>query len=286
MVTIRLLPARLQHPLAHPPFHTWTFPDGTLWTEFHRVNGGYLLRFPDLADFQVSADALHVTGCPAPEVAEATVQHLYLNQVLPLALSKQGKLVFHASAVEIGDSAVAFVAESGRGKSTLAASFAVSGFRFLTDDGLVVEPGIHGFEALPSHPSIRLWQDSEAALVPPTARRAPPVHYTAKARFLADDDLLFCAQPRPLRRVYFLGDGRAATLEWRRLTPAEAVIEWVKHSFLLDIEEKPRLASHFDQVATLANQPIHYRLDYPRRFEDLAYVREAIVAHARSWDRV
>lgn len=286
MVELCLQPARLQLPVAHPPFHTWMFPDGTLWTEFHRTNSGYLLRFPELADFQISADALHVTGFPAPEVSEATVQHLYLNQVLPLVLSKQGKLVFHASAVEIGDGAVVFVAESGRGKSTLAASFAVNGFRFLTDDGLVVEPGVRGFEVLPSHPSIRLWEDSEAALVPPTARRAPPVHYTAKARFLADEDLAFCEQSRPLRRVYFLGDGRTATLEWQRLSPAEAVIEWVKHSFLLDIEEKPRLASHFDQVATLANQPIHYRLDYPRRFEDLARVREAIVAHARSRDSV
>ena len=282
MVELHLQSARLQPPVNHPPFHTWTFPDGTLWTEFHRTNGGYLLRFPDLADFQISADGLLVTGCPAPEVSEATSQHLYLNQVLPLVLSKLGKQVFHASAVEIGGGAVAFVAESGRGKSTLAASFAVNGFRFLTDDGLVVEPGVGGFAALPSHPSIRLWEDSEAALVPLTARRAPPVHYTAKARFLVDEDLAFCDQPRPLRRVYFLGDGRAATLELHRLTPAEAVIEWVKHSFLLDIEEKPRLASHFDQVAKLANQPIHYRLDYPRRFEDLARVREAIVEHARS----
>ena len=280
MIELRLRPARLQPPVAHPPFHTWTFPDGTRWTEFHRTNGGYLLRFPDLADFQVSADGLHVTGFPAPEISETTVQHLYLNQVLPLVLSKLGKLVFHASAVEIGEGAIAFAAESGRGKSTLAASFAVNGFRFLTDDGLVLEPAGDGYEVLPSHPSIRLWADSEDALIPPAARRAPPVHYTTKARFLAGADLVFCEQPRPLRRVYFLGDGRAATLELQRLSGAEALVEWVKHSFLLDIEEKPRLASHFDQVAKLANQPIHYRLDYPRRFEELARVREAIVEHA------
>lgn len=282
MIELRLQSARLQPPAAHPPFHTWTFPDGTLWTEFHRADGGFLLRFPDLADFQVSADALAVTGFPAPEVSEATMRHLYLNQVLPLVLSKLGKLVFHASAVEVGEGAIAFVAESGRGKSTLAASFAVNGFRFLTDDGLVVEVADPGYQALPSHPSIRLWADSAAVLVPPTAQCAPSVRYTAKVRFLADEDLVFCEQPRPLRRVYFLGDGRAATLEFQCLSGAEALVEWVKHSFLLDIEEKPRLASHFDQVAKLANQPIHYRLDYPRRFEDLARVREAIVEHARS----
>ena len=132
--------ARHQTAVGDAPFHVWAFPDGTLWTEFYRANGGYLLRFPDLADFQVSADGLSVTCLPAPEVSEATSQHLYLNQVLPLVLSKLGKLVFHASAVEVDDGAVVFAAESGRGKSTLAASFAVSGSRFLTDDGLVVEP--------------------------------------------------------------------------------------------------------------------------------------------------
>jgi hypothetical protein len=276
--------ARRQAPLASPPFHTWELPDGALWTEFHRADGGYLLRFPQLADFQVSADARTVTCIPGPEIPEGTAQHLYLNQVLPLVLSKLGKLVFHASAVEVGAGAVAFVGESGRGKSTLAASFAVSGCRFLTDDGLVMEQGVAGFEALPSHPSIRLWEDSEAALITPAARRAPPVHYTSKARFLADEDLAFCEVARPLLRVYFLGDGSATRLKLKRLSAAETLVEWVKHSFLLDIQEQRRLASHFDQVAALANQPIHYRLDYPRRFEELAAVRQAIMTHAHQED--
>ncbi len=281
MVELRIDRASRQAPLAFLPFHTWVFPDGTLWTEFHRADGGYLLRFPQLADFQVSADACTVTCVPVPEVPEGTARHLYLNQVLPLVLSKLGKLVFHASAVEIGSGAVAFVGESGRGKSTLAASFAVSGCRFLTDDGLVVKPSGEGFAALPSHPSIRLWDDSEAALIPPAARRAPPVHYTSKARFLADDELAFCAVPRPLLRVYFLGDGSAERLEMRRLSAAETLVAWVKHSFLLDIEEQPGLASHFDQVAALANRPIHYHLDFPRRYDELAALRQAILEHAR-----
>ena len=282
MIDFSVLAAQVQPPVAIEPFHTWTYPDGTLWTAFYRMNDGYLLRFPDLADFQVSADALHVTAFPVPEVSAATVQHLYLNQVLPLVLSKQGKLVFHASAVEVAGGAIAFAAESGRGKSTLAASFAVSGFRFLTDDGLVVEPTDDGHRILPSHPSIRLWEDSETALIAPGVRTAPALPFTPKSRFLAGDEIRFCDQPRPLRRVYFLGNDKVATLAFQRLSAAEALVEWVKNSFLLDVEEKPRLASHFDQVAKLANQPIHYRIDYPRRFEDLAHVRAAIVEHARS----
>ena len=262
-------------------FHVWGLPDGSPWTEFHREGGRYRLRFPGLADFVVSADATRVRCEPAPGTPDAVVQHLHLNQVLPLALSKQGRLVFHASAVEIDGGAVAFVGMSGRGKSTLAASFAIDGHRFLTDDGLVVEPEGHGFVALPSHPSIRLWRDSEEALIAAGTPAAPPLSYTSKSRFLAGDRLAFCDEPRPLRRVYFLGDGSSDDVAFRRLTGSEAMIEWVRHSFLLDIEEKPRLASHFDQVAALASEPIHYALDYPRRYDDLARVRAAIVAHAR-----
>lgn len=284
MSDYRLLPAHLQMPRDDTPFHEWVFPDGSVWTQFYRTDTGYLLRFPDLADFQVSADGLSVTCYPAPEVTDETPRHLYLNQVLPLVLSKSGKLVFHASAVEIADGAVAFVATSGRGKSTLAASFATSGFRFLTDDGLVVEACGNGYQVLPSHPSIRLWEDSQEALVA-GATTAPPLHFTLKARFLAGADIVFCDQPRPLRRVYFLGDGSAPALTFQRMSATEALVEWVKHSFMLDVEEQPMLAAHFDQVAKLANQPIYYRIDYPRRFDELERVRQAIVEHAREDDR-
>ncbi|MBK9199490.1 HPr kinase/phosphorylase [Candidatus Skiveiella danica] len=152
-------------PLQEAPFHQWSFPDGTLWTQFSRQGDGYLLRFPDLADFEVSADGAAVLGFPAPGVTSPTVEHLYLNQVLPLALSRQGKLVLHGSAVDIGGQGVAFLGESGRGKSTLAASFASEGTRFLTDDGLLLEWVDGRCMILPSHPSIRLWKDSQDALI-------------------------------------------------------------------------------------------------------------------------
>jgi hypothetical protein len=84
------------------PFHQWASPDGTLWTQFFRMGAGYLLRFPELADFEVSADGRSVKGWPALGVTPTTVEHLYLNQVLPLALSRQGELVLHGSAVDIG----------------------------------------------------------------------------------------------------------------------------------------------------------------------------------------
>lgn len=285
MITFNSSKPRLQRPIAGTPFHVWMFPDGKPWTAFHRTEVGYLLRFPSLADFSISADAHTVTCFPVPAVSEATVVHLYLNQVLPLVQSKLGKLVFHASAVEVNEGAVAFVGRSGRGKSTLAASFAVNGSRFLTDDGLVVAPGAAGFEVLPGHPSIRLWGDSERALIPAAAPRAPSLSHGAKARLLSGEDLVFCSASRPLRRVYFLGDDGAERVELRRMTPAESLVEWVRYSFLLDIEKRHAVASHFDRVASLAGQPIHYRLDFPRCFAQLAQVRDLIIEHAGTESR-
>jgi len=271
---------RPQKPTGKEPFHEWTFPDGTVWTCFYRNGSDYLLRFPDLADFEVSANGHTVRCWPVPGISEYTVDHLYLNQVLPLVLSKQGEFVFHASAIETGLGALVFMGESGRGKSTLAASFATSGFRFLTDDGLLVEEANGSYQVQPSHPSIRLWDDSQDALVAKEVPIAPPVQYTSKARFLAGVDLAFCGEARALQHVYFLGEGAADTVEFQPLNPSEALMELVKHSFLLDIEEQALLAQHFDRLARLVSRPIFFRLDYPRRYEDLVLVRQAIIEHA------
>lgn len=280
-VGFQLEAPRSQAALDTEPFYRWTFQDGTVWTAFHRKGPSFLLRFPGLADFELAPDGRHATGWPAPDVSAATVHHLFLNQVLPLALSKQGQLVLHGSAVEIADAGVAFLGESGKGKSTLAASFATSGFRFLTDDGLQLEWSSEGgCLALPSHPSIRLWADSQDALVGGDAPSAPPVQFTRKARFLAGQDIAFCDAPRPLRRIYFLGEPSEGPIRFERLAPAAVLIGLVKNSFLLDVEAHDVLALHFDALSRLSALPLFFQLHYPRHYDALPQVREAIVQHA------
>ena len=70
----------------------------------------FLLRFFDLADFAVSSDGHHVTCVPVPDISEETVNHLYLNQVLPLALSMLGKLVFQQGPAMIVNASLPMVA--------------------------------------------------------------------------------------------------------------------------------------------------------------------------------
>lgn len=271
---------RAQQSLPQPAFHGWTFPDGTPWTRFYRQANGYLLRFAQLADFWVSKDGTQVRAWPALGVTATTVQQLHLNQVVPLALSRQGKLVLHASAVQIAGKAVAFIGESGRGKSTIAASFATNGCCFLTDDGLQLDWRENQLIVMPSHPSIRLWEDSQCALVTERTATAPAVEYTNKARFLAGPEIAFCSEPSVLQRIYFLGLGKARVPEFTPTRPAAAMMQLVRHSFLLDIAEKEVLSRHFEDLSRIAHLPIHFELDYVRRYEDLDFVRQAIARHA------
>ena len=271
--------ARSQPPVADKAFHEWPSPDGAVWTHFYRRENAYLLRFPEFADFAVSSDGYKVQAWPTPSVSPATVQHLFLNQVLPLAMSRQGRLVLHGSAVDINGRGVAFVGASGQGKSTLAACFATGGDRFLTDDGLHLEWVDGTCTVIPSHPSIRLWEDSQEALIAEGVPIAPPLEFTSKARLLAGADVAFCAQPLPLGCVYFLGGTDVSSVVITRMPPAAAMIELVKNAFLLDVEDRNLLALHYDELSHLANLPIYYHLDYPRRYECLPQVRALITRH-------
>ena len=83
-----------------------------------------------------------------------------------------------------------------------------------------------------------------------------------------------------MRTAYFLGDGSATKITFRRLTEVETLLAWARHSFLLDVEDRTLISAHFDGIATLANHLVCYDLDYPRRYDDLDRLLKAVVAHA------
>jgi hypothetical protein len=150
----------------------------------------------------------------------------------------------------------------------------------LTDDGMELAIDAGQFLVRPAHPSVRLWEDSRRALLPEDARRAPPLSYTVKERFI-DDTLIPCSpHALPLRKAYFLGEGTSETVRIEPMSAQEAHMAWVKHSFLLDPHDPTRMRSLFSQIAALAEHCISYRLDYPRRYDALEDVRAALVAHA------
>jgi hypothetical protein len=278
-IQFEIRPAQAQQPLESTPYRFWNLPDGSVWTEFHRLQDGYLLRFPALADFRLSAAGRHVVGWPALGTSTATLEHLFRNQVHPLAMSGQGMLVMHASAVCVAGGGIAFLGESGRGKSTLATSLATAGLRCITDDGLVLENSLDGWKMIPGPGSVRLWEDARLALLS-HGKAAEAVQYTSKGQYLADENLEFSSEPQGAVRFYFLGNGAASGISIQRLPPAKALMAMVQNTFLLESERAETLANHFDTLHELAALPIHFSLDYPRRYDYLGEVRDALIRHA------
>ncbi len=74
----------------------------------------------------------------------------WLNDFVPL----------HASAVDVGGRVVAFTADSGGGKSTLAAALAQRGLPHVCDDTLVVALQPNAVMALPDAKPLKLWDDA------------------------------------------------------------------------------------------------------------------------------
>ena len=71
MIDYSVRPERPQRPIAAEPFHRYVFDDGTVWTEFYRTAEGYLLRFPDLAGFEVTADGKIAVRCHCKQVGDS-----------------------------------------------------------------------------------------------------------------------------------------------------------------------------------------------------------------------
>ncbi len=101
-------------------------------------DAGYLISGPEYGAHRLSARATQLR-CDPEGVAAAAWQRLLISQVLPLATLVRGQEVFHASAVVCAAGAVAFLGNSGAGKTSLALELCRRGASFLADDVLALE---------------------------------------------------------------------------------------------------------------------------------------------------
>lgn len=255
------------------PFHSWQSPRGVVKADFYRAEDSYLVHVPGVAEFEIPPHSREVVARREHGTDADAVANVFTQQIVPLALSARGHTILHASAIEVDGAAVAFVAASGRGKSTLAASFALAGHALVTDDSL--ELAIEGRRVWVAcgRPSLRLWPDSSRHLL---GEEVP----AGKLRVAADERVPCFTGRLPLRAVFALQDGAAPAVAIGRATWADAVIHLVRNTFLLDVAG-PRVTPQFDTLSAVASSvPVH-ALDYPRSFDELPKVRAAILEAVR-----
>jgi len=266
-------------------FHHWEFPDGRKWVAFARDEGGYLLRFPGLADFDIVPSARTIGGYPHPATPLHTVRHLLLDQVLPLVAGGRDQLALHGSAVAIGPGAVVFLGGSGYGKSTLAARLARPGRAVVTDDCCLVTRTASGFHVVPSYPGVRLGPDSVSDIFGDADREyASVAHYTTKVRVAGEGphDLRFHAGGLPLTRIYVIGSmaelHAATSVAIERRTTRAALLDLLNYTFYLDVGDPVRLREGFQLAADVALRHDVRSLVFPWDLSKSGAVAEAILS--------
>jgi hypothetical protein len=184
--------------------------------------------------------------CAPPGPAGWDWQRFLVGRILPWAAVLNGYEAFHASAVAIGGRAVAFVGETGAGKTSLALRLVASGAEFLTDDVLAVETGEGG---------VRGHAGAGIASVRPAEREAiPTATWETLGTVLGHSgktyvELPVSPEPRPLAAVYFLRSDDGARIEaLPKLDPRRLLAS----TFVLGIQTPERLSNQLDVCAALA----------------------------------
>jgi hypothetical protein len=265
-----------QEPLYTSP---WSRTDGESVCRLFRSGDSEILSFPKVADFYLWPGRI-VCHVLAPELRHLVELHL-LGPVFSYWLERRERIVLHSSAVALGGRVAAFVGRHGDGKSGLAAALLRSGGALLSDDVVPLEMRSEEILAHPSFPQMRMWPD-EAACFLDRFEHLPLVHPDLTKRWVpvGPGGLgLFQANAAPLSSIYLLDRRPEADepLEIRTLSPRDAVIELLRHSFTpLLVEAAGLQPARLDFLARLALQVPVKRLRYPSGFDRLPAVAEAV----------
>jgi len=207
--------------------------------------------YPEVARFAITGgDQIVVDRAAGAD--ESAIRLFLLGPVFALLLHQRGLLVLHASAVSIGGQVVAFAAEKGEGKSTLAAALHARGHPMFTDDLLPID--LRSGSSLlvaPAYPQLKLFPESAAQLnaEPESLSRVHP-GFEKRAQPAARD---FPTAPQPLSRIFILETGDAEAIH--RIPPQLRFVELVRHSYLAQlVSSTGEAAMHFSQVVKLATR--------------------------------
>ena len=221
--------------------------DGTAFYSVATSGMRTRVRYPDLCEFDGDAGLREVVATLAPGRDPGVIPVMAAGMLIALHLRLRGDLVLHASAVGVGEAALAFVGASGMGKSTMATVMCAVGHPLLTDDVLRAQPQAGAVLVYPGSTETRLRDEacSLAASVAGSSRRtadgrlavAPPVHIGGPLPLGA------CIVPLP--------DRQHDRVQVRRLAGARALMLLSRFPRIPGWAQPQILAREFEQLADL-----------------------------------
>lgn len=260
----------------------WLNADGRVICKCQRKGTEYLISFPGHADFHISENAI-ISCVPQPGCSDALLRHLLLNQIIPRYLGTSGELMLHASAVTLPDGrCIAFLGNSGYGKSTLASYFHRHGARLIDDDCILLKPARDKVHVMGGVPSIRLFPDSVQAVFGASKNFNPYMTYSEKQQMILEREPNATAtEQRFLDALFVLnspacakGHG-AVTIE--PLSGKAAIMNMINSTFSLDPSDRKTIAQNFRNSGGAITDSLQlYSLNYPRQHAYLFEVYRAV----------
>ena len=246
----------------------------------YKLDRVFVVDFPNLARFSVNPYTSEIVINSHTD--ETTLSHLLLDQVLPRLLAFSGEIILHGGAVVLHDiGAIAFLGESGHGKSSMTTSFVQNGAELLSDDAVKLDiksepPSLSGL-----YPSLRLWPNALDGLNVKSAETSDMAHYSTKRR-VSTPSSPAKTLTHSLNTVFLLQMGENdSDIQLLPFSDRDLMLTLIEGSFRLDPTDKIRGQAFFKQIDDAKSRIKGYSLIYPRGYEYLPTVYTAVVSHLR-----
>ena len=248
-------------------------PQLTVWTA---STGAHRFRYHDGTEFVIDRAATRVEAHWEEPLTEADTAVYLLGPVLGFIMRLRDIVPLHASAVMIGERAVAFVGDAWAGKSTTAAAFASLGHAVLSDDLLPIAHINGAILAYPSHPRLTMWPDSARALFGAT-EDLPALTPTYDKRYIdLQNGDRFQSTPVPLEVIYVLG-ARGTDLETMRIEtirPQNALMSLVSNTYGNYLLDSAMRAVEFDLLSRVVE---HVPVRHVTFAHDIEQLRDSCI---------
>jgi|SRR5215213_3898433 len=222
---------------------------------FRVLDGNYYrFHYADHTQFVVDRSGSEVWAeWSSPLTLEDTATYL-LGPVMGFVMLLRGIVCLHASAIAIGNDAIALVGPAGSGKSTTAAAFAERGYSVLAEDVVTLDDRGDRFVVRPGYPCIRLWPPAVKALYG-SETHLPKLTANWDKCYL-DLSEQFQGEPLPLAAIYQLGQRRhdSAAPFMDALDPSEALMALVANTYATKLMDKQMRAREFEVLTRVVSQ--------------------------------
>jgi len=238
-------------------------PNGQPAFVIERTSDGQWFRWTwcDGIAFHIHATQREVFVQWPPSEGPDSCVYYFLGPVLAFILRQRGVSLLHGSVVCSSGSAIAFLGDSGAGKSTIAAALLDRGYAALTDD-LIALARLDGELCVwPGYAGLRLWADSVERLFRDAATMPRLVANSGlwpgwDKRILSLNDGMgrFCERPVPLRRLYVIGDRVTGAPTIASLSMPRRMMELDRNAYQRYLRNDSTVRSDFAVFADLIQQ--------------------------------